>query len=162
MANQFSSKKRLVSGILSASMVLSLFTGFSGADAAETEAAARAVGVTRSGLQRDAQVVMSKENLGAAQIAMPMVIDKTSIGFTGEAGEHLQIDIVTLCHLYRTVMEYLGAQGRQLQHLIKGDLLELMGLGHQPGIGGVHAVHIGVDLAQVSVETGRQGYRRGV
>ena len=101
MANQISSKKRLVSGILSASMVLSLFTGFSGAGAVETEPTARAVGVTRSGLQRDAQVVMSKENLGAAQIAMPMVIDKTSIGFTGDAGEQ---EVVA----YMTDIQYLG------------------------------------------------------
>ena len=39
-----------------------------------------------------------------------------------------------------------------LQHLVEGDLVELAGVGHHPGIGGEHAIDIGVDLAHVGVQ----------
>ena len=59
-------------------------------------------------------------------------------------------------------MEHLGPQGGQLQHFVVGDLLQLEGLRHHPGVGGKDAVHVGVDLAQVRVEHRRQRHRRGV
>ena len=59
-------------------------------------------------------------------------------------------------------MEHLGPQGGQLQHLVVGDLVQLMGGGHQAGVGRVHAVHVGVNLAQIGVEGGGDGHRRRV
>ena len=59
-------------------------------------------------------------------------------------------------------MEHLGAQGRQLQHFVVGDGVELLGVGNNPGIGGVHAVHVGVNLAQIGLERHCQGNSGGV
>ena len=83
-------------------------------------------------------------------------------GISREAGEDLQIDIVALGHLHRAVVEHLGAQAGQFQHLVEGDLLQLAGPLHRAGVGGVYAVHVGVDLAQIGMEGRRQGHRRGV
>ena len=83
-------------------------------------------------------------------------------GVPAEAGQHLQIDIIALCHLDGAVVQHLGAQTGQFQHLVKGDGVQLPGPFHMAGIGSVHAIHIGVDLAQVGVERGGQSHGRGV
>ena len=59
-------------------------------------------------------------------------------------------------------MEHLGALGCQLQHLVVGDLLQLAGIGHDAGVGGVHAVHIRVDLAELCPEGRRQRHGAGI
>ena len=59
-------------------------------------------------------------------------------------------------------MQDLSAQSSQFQHFIVGDLFQLEGAGHMAGIGGEHAVHIGVDLAQISTEGSGQGHGGGV
>ena len=46
-------------------------------------------------------------------------------------------------------MKNLCSLRRQLQHLIIGDLRQLAGVRHDTGIGGVDAVYVGVDLAQL-------------
>ena len=70
---------RIVSGILTASMTLSLLTGISGPGAAAMiEAAQQAK--TRN--QADVETAASKTDLEGAEIPMPLVLDKTSIGFT--------------------------------------------------------------------------------
>ncbi|SCI78531.1 Uncharacterised protein [uncultured Clostridium sp.] len=59
-------------------------------------------------------------------------------------------------------MQDLSAQGGQFQHLVIGDLVQLPGPLDGAGIGGEHAVHIGVDLTQVGMQGGRQSHRRGI
>ena len=83
-------------------------------------------------------------------------------GLAGEAGEDLQIDAVAFGHFHRAVVQDLGAQGGQLQHLVVSDLFQLEGAGHMAGIGGEHAVHIGVDLAQVGPQGGGQRHGGGI
>ena len=87
-----------------------------------------------------------------------------SAGHRVQAGEHLQLHIVFLgqLQLYAAVVQHLGAQARQLEHLVKGDLGQLAGVAHLAGVGGVDAFHIGVDLAPVGVQGGRDGHRAGV
>ena len=80
----------------------------------------------------------------------------------GEAGKDLQFNVVLLGHLHRAVVEHLGAQGRQLQHLVIGDGAELDGPGDFPGVGGVDAVHVGENLAQIRVHGGGNGHGAGV
>ena len=46
-----------------------------------------------------------------------------------------------------------GADAGQLQHLVVADDVHLARLGHDARVGGVDAVHVGVDLA---VDLGRQ------
>ena len=83
-------------------------------------------------------------------------------GLAGKAGENLQVDAVALGHLHRTVVEHLGAQGGQLQHLVVGDLLQLPRPFDVAGICGVDAVHVGINLAEIRVEHSGQGHRRGI
>ena len=59
-------------------------------------------------------------------------------------------------------MEHLGALAGKLQHLVVGDLLQLLRLGNHPRVCGVHAVHVGVNLAKVRPEGRRQGNGAGV
>lgn len=59
-------------------------------------------------------------------------------------------------------MQHLRPQAGQFQHLVIGDLFQLSRSGDRAGIGGVHAVHIGVDLTQICMEGGGQSHRRGV
>ena len=59
-------------------------------------------------------------------------------------------------------MEHLGPLRRQLQHLVVGDLLQLLGIGNDAGVCGIHAVHIRIDLAQVCPECRRQRHGAGV
>ena len=55
--------------------------------------------------------------------------------------------------------EDLGADGGHLEHLLEGDVVELLRVRHDPGVGGVDAVDVGVDLADIGLE--RRGERDG-
>jgi hypothetical protein len=59
-----------------------------------------------------------------------------------------------------------GAHARHLQHLVVADGVHLAGVGDDPRVGGVHAVHVGVDLALDVVpgelDRGRDRHRGGV
>ena len=89
---------RIVSGILTASMTLSLLTGISGPGAAAMiEAAQQAK--TRN--QADVETAASKTDLEGAEIPMPLVLDKTSIGFT-QGYEETEVTA------YMTDIQYLG------------------------------------------------------
>ena len=71
--------------------------------------------------------------------------------------DHLTVEDIYMIffrQLHAAVVEHLGSLAGQLQHLIIGDLVELPGAGDQPGVGGVHPIHVGVDLAQIRVEGG--------
>ena len=71
-------EKRIISGILAASMILSLFTGFGGSVVA---AEASQPGEED---KRGAGKAVSQWGKGDGQIAMPLMLDQSMIGFTGE------------------------------------------------------------------------------
>ena len=56
----------------------------------------------------------------------------------------------------------LRATGREFEHLLEGDGVELLGVGDDARIGGVHAVDVGVYLADVGLEGRRQRDGGGV
>ena len=59
-------------------------------------------------------------------------------------------------------MQYRGPEAGQLQHLVAGDRLHQLGIGHLARVCGEHTRHIGVDLAGVSPQGSGQGHGRGV
>ena len=64
--------------------------------------------------------------------------------------------------LHAPQVEDLGPAGRHLQHLLVADLGDLPRAGHDPRVGGEHAVHVAVDLAVVGAQRGRQRHGGGV
>ena len=66
-------------------MILSLFTGFGGAANAIQNAPAQ--NLMRDVNQRDAEIAASKENWEGAEVAMPLVLNQSMIGFSGENTE---------------------------------------------------------------------------
>ena len=54
-------------------------------------------------------------------------------------------------------MHDLRAEAGQFEHLIVGDLVELLRGGDDARVGGIDAIHIGVNLAQVCLERRGQG-----
>ena len=63
---------------------------------------------------------------------------------------------------HRADLQNLAAQARQLQHFFKRDGIHAARFGHHARVGGVNAVHIGVDLAFVGFERGGKRHRRCV
>ena len=59
--------------------------------------------------------------------------------------------------LDRAQHQHTCAARRELEHLLVRDARELACVRDQPRVGGVDAVHVGVDLADRRVERGRQG-----
>lgn len=59
-------------------------------------------------------------------------------------------------------MQYIGTQRSQLEHFIVGDLIDLERIGNDAGVGGVDALHIGVDLAEIGIESGCQCHCTGI
>src|SRR5205823_5861789 len=79
-----------------------------------------------------------------------------------ERGTHVDRDVVAAGVLHAAQVQDLGATGGELQHLLVGDRVELPGAGHNPWVGGEHAVDVGVDLAHVGVQGRGQGDGGGV
>ena len=74
----------------------------------------------------------------------------------------MQRNPVLLGELHRSDLQHLGAEARHLEHLLEGDAVELARRGHQVRVGGVDAVDVRVDLADVGFERRRDGDRGGV
>ncbi len=83
-------------------------------------------------------------------------------GAVAEAGQHLHAHPFLHRQLNGPGLQHLRAQGRRFQHLLIGDLRELARLRHDTRVGGVDAVHVGVNVALVGPEGRRQGDRAGV
>ncbi|AKZ57048.1 putative Integrase [Streptomyces ambofaciens ATCC 23877] len=79
-----------------------------------------------------------------------------------EAGPDVDRDVVPAGVLHTAVEQHLGAGGRELQHVLEGDPVDLLRLLHHARVGGEHAVDVGVDLTDVRVERGGEGDGRGV
>ncbi|MNW55050.1 hypothetical protein D3C74_326870 [compost metagenome] len=56
----------------------------------------------------------------------------------------------------------LGPARRHVEHLLVGDAVDLAGRRHDARVRGEHAVDVGVDLAHVGAQAGRERDRRGV
>ena len=74
----------------------------------------------------------------------------------------MNVYVVCQGQLHGLGVQYLGAASGQGQHIPQIDAGKLPGAGNQPGISGVNAVHIGIDLAAVGLQSGSEGHRRGV
>ena len=63
---------------------------------------------------------------------------------------------------HRTGLHDAGAQAGHFQHLIVSDFLHFASVFHDPRVGGIHAVHIRVNLANFGVQRPGQRHRRRV
>src|SRR5699024_11232551 len=59
-------------------------------------------------------------------------------------------------------VQHLCTAGGQLPHLVERNLRELLGRGHQSGVGGIDAVDVGVNLAEVGLHRGGDGDGAGI
>ena len=64
--------------------------------------------------------------------------------------------------LDRTHLQNLGAERGKLQHLLVGNAVETPRALHDPGIGGVDAIDIGIDVAALGGDGGRDRNRGGI
>ena len=80
----------------------------------------------------------------------------------GERGAHVHPDVLAPRVLHTAQMQDLGPAGRHLQHLLVADVRDPPRAGHDPRVGGVDAVDVGVDLAVVRAQRRGQGHRGGV
>ncbi len=79
-----------------------------------------------------------------------------------KTGQYTQRHVVFAGEFHRTNLQHLGTQAGHFQHFLEGDAVQTAGGVHDPRVGGVNPVHIGVDLALVGFERRRQGHRGGV
>ena len=79
----------------------------------------------------------------------------------GEAGCDQDGDLVEHAHFNRSRV-HLRAIAGELQHLFVVHLVQLAGFGHQPGVGGVDALDVGVHLAARCFQAGGERDRGGV
>ena len=75
-------------------------------------------------------------------------------GLVVEGGTDLEGHVVFLRELHGARLHDLGAAGGELEHLLVGDLRQLARVEHDAGVGGVDAVDVGVDLAEVGLDGG--------
>ena len=63
---------------------------------------------------------------------------------------------------HRTGLQHLGAQGRHFQHLLIGDLFQATRFRDNARVGGIDAVHVGIDIAARRADTGGNRHSAGV
>ena len=79
-----------------------------------------------------------------------------------ERRPHVHLDAEPAGVLHAPQVQHLGAGRRHLEHLLGGDAVDAASGGHDPRVGGEHAVDVGVDLADVRAERGGERDRGGV
>ena len=79
-----------------------------------------------------------------------------------EARAHEDAHIVHHAEFDRAHLQHLGAERGQLQHFLERDAVEPARLRHHPRVGGVDAVDVGVDVAAVGMDGGRDRDRRRI
>ena len=97
------------------------------------------------------------------QISVPggSACGSMSLGLV-EARAHEDAHVVHHAELDRAHLQHLRAERSEFQHLLIGDLVEALGARHHPRVGGVDAVHVGVDVAARGLDRGRDRDRRGI
>ena len=73
-----------------------------------------------------------------------------------EAGAHFEFDAEFLREFDRARLHYLGAGAGHFEQLVVGNLVELLGVGHDPRIAGEDSIDVGKDLAGVGIERAGQ------
>ena len=89
---------------------------------------------------------------GHAQPASVFLADDPGAWCIGERAADVDRHAVLLGKLDRPGVHDPGSQAGQFEHLVVADAVDLGGLGHDPGVGGVNAVDIGVNLAGVGTQ----------
>ena len=64
--------------------------------------------------------------------------------------------------LHRSNLQNLRTHARQLKHFLKSDFVQSPSLRDDPGVGGVDAVHVCIDLANIRLQSARHRDRRGI
>ena len=82
--------------------------------------------------------------------------DQRAFAFLFEARKHAQPDAIFAGELHGADLQHLGAEARELQHLLERNGLQPPRVGHDARVGGVDPVHVGVNLTLVGLERGRQ------
>ena len=77
-----------------------------------------------------------------------------------DARAYFQFYRIFFGHLHRPVVQDVGAAGGQLQHLVVGDLVQLVRVRHNAWVGGVDAVHVGVNFTFVRLHRRCNGHPR--
>ena len=79
-----------------------------------------------------------------------------------EGGEDADADLLLHRQPDRARLQHLGADAREFEHLFIGDAAELAGARDDARVGGVDAVHIGIDIAAIGADCRRDRDRRGI
>ena len=79
-----------------------------------------------------------------------------------ETRQHLEAHPAPHRHGNRTRLQHPGALARHLQHFLERDAADLLRARHNPGIAGIDAVHIGIDVAAVRLQGCGQSHGRRV
>ena len=94
--------KRLVSGLLTASMALSMLTSVVNTSAAETTEPQLTAPTSRSALKRSVSTALTSKRQQEGSIDMPLVLSSPSIGFSEELGDEMELTA------FMTDIQYLG------------------------------------------------------
>ena len=79
-----------------------------------------------------------------------------------EARSHERLDLVHHGEFHRSNLQNLGAERSHFEHFLEGHAIETAGFGHDPRIGRIDAVDIGINVASIGMNGGRHGDRAGV
>ena len=79
-----------------------------------------------------------------------------------EAGADENRHVVHHAEFHRAHLQDLGALRGQFQHVLERDLVEPPRLRNHARVGGVDAIDVGIDVAAVGMDRGRNRHRRGV
>jgi len=78
-------------------------------------------------------------------------------GVVVEAGADFEHDAKFLGELDAATLHDFRAEAGELEHLVVGNLGELLRVGDNAGVGGIDAIDIGVNLAEVGLQRGGEG-----
>ena len=91
--------------------------------------------------------------------SLPIIVPGSSVKL---AVAHVNRHVELLAEFDRPAVHHAGPEAGQLQHLVVADAVQLAGLGHEPRIGRVHAVDIGVNFAGIGIQHRRQRHGRRI
>ena len=91
-----------------------------------------------------------------------VLIDHEGALSVAEARQHLHRHPVLHSHLDGAGLQHPGAQRGHLQHLLVGDPIKFPRSRHDPRIGRVDAVHVGIDIAAFGRQRRGQRHRGGI
>ncbi len=63
---------------------------------------------------------------------------------------------------HRARLHDFGAEAGEFEHFVVGNLVELLRIGDQARVGGINAINVGINLAQVGFQRGGEGNGREI